>query len=248
MKAIDTHGKDVDEILEEVITARRVGTDPKELFGGPRDWVDSIAPTIAFVIANMVGDLDTAVYVGIGAAVLALLVRVVRRESMRHAFSGIFGVLFAAGIAKLTGDADNFFLPGIITNALYGIGFLLSVAFRKPIVGVILKVFSEKPNEWHEHPMVRRAYTEVTLAWAAMFLLRFTVQEVLRRESLTGLLAIAKIAGMPLYFGVLALTFPYVKWRTRDVPVPESAEAGAEAGGEDAAGDAPEPVAEGGPA
>ena len=239
MKGLDKvrEGGDVDEILEDVVAARRVGSDPKELFGGPRDWVDGMVPPIAFLLANLFGDLRTAVYVALGAAGVLVLVRLVRRETLRHAFSGVFGVAIAAFIAERTGKAENFFLPGIIINAVYAVGFLASVAFRHPLVGVIMRLIIDKPKEWHSHPVVRRAYAEATVGWAGVFLLRVVVQEVLRRNEQLGLLTVAKIAmGWPLYLLALAATLPYVNRRTKDVPVPVSADDGdAEAGGEDTA-------------
>lgn len=224
-------GATVDEVLEEVIAARAGGNDIKELFGGPRDWVDAALPTTAFVIANAIGGLRTAAWVAGAMMLVVVAIRLVRRETLRHAFSGVVGVTFAAFIALKTGHAKNFFLPGIVINAVYALVFFASVAFRRPLVGLILKMFSEKPRAWHDHPRVRRAYVEVTLLWGLTFALRVVVQETLRRLDKVGWLAVTKIAmGYPLYLGALALTMPYVKWRTSEVPEPEP-----EAGGEDAA-------------
>lgn len=238
---------DVDTALEEAIAARRSGMDPKELFGGPRDWVDQALPTVTFVVANMIWGLDVALRAAIGTVVLLVIVRLVMRETLRHAFSGVFGVLIASFIARRTGKDENFFLPGIITNLIYGVVFLVSALARKPLVGVIMRVLMEKPKAWHEHPRVRRAMTEATFGWAAVFLLRSSVMEVLRRLDLTVLLGIAKIVmGYPLYIAALLLTMPYVKRRTRGVdeelpPEPE-AEAEAQGGGEHADEDAQQGV------
>lgn len=258
MKGLDKvrEGKDVDDILEEVVAARRAGDDPKELFGGPRDWLDSGVPPAAFIIANIVAELRTAVYVAIGAALVVVAVRLATRETMRHAFSGVLGVALSAVIAGKTGEAKNFFVVGIVTNVLYGAGFVISVLVRHPIVGVIMRLVLDKyPKEWHDHPKVRRAYAEATLGWAAMFLLRFAVQATLYKEDQVGLLGVAKIAmGYPLFLVLLAVTLPYVKWRS-GVPVPEAAEAAeaadsaaegdAEPGGEDAADDTADRVTDG---
>lgn len=226
-------GATVDEVLEEVITARAAGGDIKELFGGPRDWVDSIIPTTSFVIGNAIFGLGTAAWIAGAAMVVVIGIRLARRETLRHAFSGVIGIAVAALIALKTGKAKNFFLPGIIINAVYALVFFASVLFRKPLVGLILKTFSEKPAEWHEHPLVRRAYAEVTVMWGVTFALRVVVQETLRRLDLVGWLAFTKIAmGYPLYLSALALTLPYVKWRTRSVPEPAQPEP--DAGGEDA--------------
>jgi intracellular septation protein A len=240
------HGADVETVLEEVVAARRAGTGPKELFGGPRDWIDGAVPPIAFVIGNAIAGLGPAIYVALAAEAVIVAIRLARRETLRHAFSGAMGVAISALIAWKTGSAKNFFLPGIVINAAYAVGFVLSVVFRHPIVGVIMRLVMERPKEWHDHPTVRRAYAEATLGWAALFAVRVVVQETLRRLDQTGWLAVSKLAmGWPLYLAALALTVPYVKWRAREVPVPEPVpdsaldEEEAEPGGEDAEQDAP---------
>ena len=225
MKGLDKvrEGADVDEVLEEVVTARRASTDPKELFGGPRDWIDSALPPIALVVGNAVGELRTAVYVALATAAVITVIRLVRKETVRHAVSGVLGVGIGAGIAAWTGKAENYFLPGIFINLGYGALFLVSALVGKPLVGVIMRLVLDRPKEWHDDRRVRRAYVEVTIGWALVFLVRAFVQEYLRRQAALGLLAVAKIAmGWPLYLAALALTLPYVKWRARDVPVPES--------------------------
>lgn len=238
---------DVDTALEEAIAARRASMDPKEMFGGPRDWVDQALPPLAFVVGNGIGGLDVGVRAAVGALVLVVIVRLVTRETLRHAFSGVFGVAIAVAIAKRTGKAKNFFLPGIVINGVYAFLFLFSALIRKPIVGLIMRVLLEKPKAWHDHPRVRRAMTEATIGWGLVSILRVVVQESLRRADLTGWLAVAKIAmGWPLYLAALGLTMPYIKRRTRGVdeelpPEPE-AEAEAEGGGEDADEDAQQGV------
>jgi intracellular septation protein A len=243
-RIVPREGATVDEVLQEVLAARAGGNDIKELFGGPRDWIDAMVPTVVFVLGNAFFSLRAAAIAAGGAMAVIVVIRLARRETLRHAFSGVVGVAVAGLFALKTHKAKNFFLPGIIINAVYAVVFFASVAFGRPIVGLILRMFSDKPASWHEHPAVRRAYVEVTLLWGLTFALRVVVQETLRRLDLVGWLAVTKIAmGYPLYLGALALTLPYVKRRTASVPVPEvaepAAEAEAEGGGEDAEADAP---------
>ena len=235
---------DAETALEEAIAARRASMDPKDMFGGPRDWVDQALPPIAFVVGNAIGKIDMGIRFAIGAIVLVVLVRLVRRETLRHAFSGVLGVLIAAFIAKKTGEAKNFFLPGIVINAAYAFAFLFSALIRKPLVGLIMKMLLEKPKEWHDHPLVRRAMIEATVGWGFVSVLRVVVQESLRRLDATGWLAVTKIAmGWPLYLLALAVTMPFINRRTRSVPsFQEEAEPEAEPGGEDAAEDAEQGV------
>lgn len=193
---------------------------PSDLFGGPRGMIDSGLPPIVFVLVNFARGLGDAVWAAVAVGAVLLLVRVLRREHVRHAVSGFFGVAIAAGIARLTGEAKNFFLPSIVINAVYSLAFLGSAFTRQPLIGLILKLFSEKPAAYHEHPTVRRAYRDATLGWAGLFLLRVVVKETLRQAGKTGWLAVAHFGmGYPLFLGALALTLRFIAWRTGGVVV-----------------------------
>ncbi len=234
---------ELDIAIEKVVTARAASMDPKEMFGGPRDWIDQGVPPVAFVVGNAIGGLSAGIWSAVVAEVLVILVRLVSRETLRHAFSGAFGVLIAVLIARATHKAKNYFLPGIIINGVYAVAFLVSAIVRKPLVGIIMRYLDERPKAWHDHPRVKRAYTEATLGWAFVSIARVAVQESLRRLDLTGWLAVSKLAmGWPLYLAALALTKPYIAWRTRGLEVPADPEA--ETGGEDARDDAADGVAE----
>jgi hypothetical protein len=108
-----------------------------EQLGGWRGMVDASLPTVAFIVANALGGLRTGIWCAIGAAVLVLGLRLVRRESVQQAFSGLFGVAVAVAIAAASGEARNYFVPGIIRNVVIGVVLLASVPLRWPLVGVL---------------------------------------------------------------------------------------------------------------
>jgi hypothetical protein len=105
--------------------------------GGWRGMVDASLPTIAFIVANTLGGLWTGIWAAIGAALLIFLLRLVRRESVQQAVSGLFGVVVAVAIAASSGHARDFFVFGILRNAAIGVVLVGSVLVRWPLVGVI---------------------------------------------------------------------------------------------------------------
>ena len=68
------------------------------------------------------------------------MIRLVRRESVQQAVSGLFGVGIAVAIAAYSGQARDFFVVGILRNAAVGAVLLGSIAFRRPLIGVIARV------------------------------------------------------------------------------------------------------------
>jgi hypothetical protein len=108
-----------------------------EQLGGWRGMVDATLPTIAFIVANSLDGLRTGIWAALGFAVVIFALRLVRRESVQQAFSGLFGVGIAVAIAAATGQARDFYVPGIVRNAGLAVVLLGSVVLRRPLVGVI---------------------------------------------------------------------------------------------------------------
>ena len=108
-----------------------------EQLGGWRGMVDATLPTVAFIVANALDGLRTGIWAALGVALLIFLIRLVRRESIQQAVSGLLGVGIAVAIAAASGQARDFFVIGILRNAAVGAVLLGSIAFRRPLVGVI---------------------------------------------------------------------------------------------------------------
>lgn len=105
--------------------------------GGWRGMLDATLPTLAFLVANSAGGLRVGIWAALGAAVLVFLLRLLRRESIQQAVSGLFAVGIAVALAAATGQARDFFVPGLIRNAAIGVVLLASVAVRRPLVGYV---------------------------------------------------------------------------------------------------------------
>ena len=103
--------------------------------GGWRGMIDATLPTVAFVVANSLGGLVPGIWAAGVAAVLVFVLRLVRRESIQQAMSGLFAVAVAVAIAFYTGQARDFFVFGIVRNAAIALVLFASIALRRPLVG-----------------------------------------------------------------------------------------------------------------
>jgi hypothetical protein len=108
-----------------------------EQLGGWRGMIDATLPTVAFIVANAFDGLRTGIWAALVVALLIFLLRLVRRQSVQQAMSGLLGVGIAVAIAAASGQARDFFVIGILRNAAVGAVLLGSIAFRRPLVGVI---------------------------------------------------------------------------------------------------------------
>jgi Protein of unknown function (DUF3159) len=145
------------------------------------------------------------------------VLRLIRRESVQQAISGAFGVGIAAFIAWRMGQARGFFLLGIWTSFVYAVPFAVSVAVRRPLVGVLWEfldptVGTAPERPWHKRRPLLLAYTWATLAATAVFLSRGIVQAALYKKDATGWLAFARVAmGYPLFIAAVAFSFWIVR-------------------------------------
>ena len=106
-----------------------------EQLGGWRGMIDATLPTVAFVVGNSLGGLVPGIWAAGVAAVLVFVLRLVRRESIQQAMSGLFAVAVAVAIAFYTGQARDFFVFGIVRNAAIALVLFASIALRRPLVG-----------------------------------------------------------------------------------------------------------------
>jgi hypothetical protein len=189
--------------------------------GGPWGALETSLPAVAYITVYTVSGQDTDVSAGValGLALVLTVVRLARRESPRHALSGLVGVALAAFIATRSGRAEDFFLPGLLANAGYAAAFLVSIAVRRPLVGYIVGQL-EGERDWREDPVRLKAFTRASWLWGGLFVTRLAVQLPLYLAGAVVALGVARTAmGLPLFALGLWLT-----WRLVRRP-PEPAEA-----------------------
>jgi hypothetical protein len=185
-----------------------------EALGGPQGIADSSVPALAFVLVYTFNgnELNSAAWVAVGIGALITVMRLLRRESLQFAAAGFAGVALAAFIASKTGKAEDFFLPGLLLNAAYALAYLISIAIRWPLIGVILGPIGGEGMAWRKDPKMVSVYTRASWIWVGVFTLRLAVQLPLYLAGALLALGIAKTAmGLPIFLLAIWLTFLVLK-------------------------------------
>ncbi len=183
-----------------------------EAIGGPLGIAETSLPPVAFAAVYGFTDTNTAAIVAVAVGVVFALARLVRRETPRHALTGLVGIGFAAFVAARSGKAENFFLPGLLANAAYATALLVSVVIRRPLIGYVVGQLDGEGLAWREEPLRVRAFMRASLMWAALFALRLAVQLPLYLAGAVGALGVARTAmGLPLFALGLWLTYRLVR-------------------------------------
>jgi hypothetical protein len=185
-----------------------------EQMGGMVGFISASIPVAVFVIVNWAASMAPAIWAAVGVAVLIAIWRIVRKEQLMPAISGIFGVAIAAFIAYRVGEAKGFFLYGIWVSGTLCVAFLISIIARWPLVGVIWSTLNGHGFGWRKDARSRRDYDLATAFWILVFASRVVVQQWLYNADETTLLGIARLAmGYPLTAVALVVTV----WAVRRV-------------------------------
>lgn len=181
--------------------------------GGWRGLVDSALPSMLFILIFVFQqDLNKALIAALILGGILLLIRLFEKKPLTQVISGFVGLSISVLITWRTKDASNFFLTGIITNAVYGFALLVSVLIRKPLIGYLVGTLVGDTSGWLKHPLLVRAYTIVTWLWVGVFGLRLVVQIPLYLNDSVALLGSVKIfMGWPLYLFSVWLTYQIVQ-------------------------------------
>ncbi|GAB3412025.1 hypothetical protein GCM10027569_29590 [Flindersiella endophytica] len=157
-------------------------------------------------------DLRLALIISIGVGVLLTAARLVRRDPLQNVIGGFLALALAAWIAHKTGDAKNFYLPGLFINAGYALVYLVANLLRWPPIGLVVGLGAGWGLTWRQDPVLVRAFVRAGWLWVGVFALRIAVQLPLYLAGQVDALGIARVAmGWPLFLVLMWLTYLVIK-------------------------------------
>ena len=247
--AHETVGERVaEEIVEELdlrpvppVSKGKVDEEPlpsmseqiSEQLGGVRGLIESSVPVLTFVVLNVLfGDsvlglekrsaLLWAIIGSVSSALIIGAVRLARRQPVRHAINGLFGIAIGAYLAWRTGEAKDFYLPGILLTFGQAGVLLLSVVFRKPLIGYAWGIMANKGRQdWFGNARLFRTFQWLTLLWVVSLSLRAGIQYFLWSIGEANALGVVRIVvSWPIY----AATFAFTAWAIHRVTSSQRAE------------------------
>lgn len=179
-----------------------------EQLGGWRGMVEAAVPITFFLLANWVWSLRPALVVSAAVAVLLAVVRLAQGRPIRYAVNGLFGIGLGALLALRSGQARDFYLPGIWVSYGYVGAMVLSVLIRHPLVGWLWSVmFTGGRSDWRRDRVLLRSLSWLTVIWALVWAAKVTAQLGLYLADREHALGVARILlGAPVFALMLAIT------------------------------------------
>lgn len=181
--------------------------------GGPREMIEAVVPMTLFsVVYGLHATMLTALVAALVPSVVFVLWRLLARQPLTHAISGLVGIAIGAGLALWTGRAENFILPSLVKNSVQAVLFGVSAMTPWPILGFVIGMMRGEGFDWANRPDRVRAYQKASAVWAGMFVLRLMVQVPLWLAHAAAALGLANVVlGLPLFAAVLWLTWAIVR-------------------------------------
>ena len=182
-------------------------------FGGKRGLIDNGLPSTLFLISFLINkDLKLSIYLSVGLSVVLTIWRLIKRETLQHAISGLIGVLICAWFARSSGRAVDYYLPSLWKNLAYFFAYSASAISGWPLIGILLGPILGENFEWRKDPVRRRTYVLASWVWAGMFAIRIVIMYPLwKLDQIEALGFASLILGYPLFLLTVWLTWRIIK-------------------------------------
>ena len=190
-----------------------------QILGGRSGALDASIPPVAFVagygIADAAGSASALLWGG-GAALAAGAAmgafRLARGRRPAAVLAGLLGVAVAVLVALYTGRAVDFFLLQIVSNAASALAWVVSIAVRWPLLGLVVGTALGQRTRWRRDPDLLRGYRRASWVWVGQYVVRLLVFVPLYLADAVYALGIARLAlTWPLVLASLLLSWPVLR-------------------------------------
>ncbi len=147
------------------------------LLGGRASAVDASVPPVVFGLAWLLAGESIAVG-GAAAVVVGIVIGAVRLRKgarPRAVLISLLGVMLGAVIALRTGDAADFYLVRVVSNAASALVWMTSIALRWPLLGLVVGTLLGQRTRWRRDPALRSAYSRASWVWVGQYVTRLLV-------------------------------------------------------------------------
>lgn len=166
------------------------------LLGGGKAAIEGSVPPVAFLFAWLAtgGELLTAVVASLVASIVVFVYAIIEHRKPKAVFIGMLMTVIAAMIAYYTGEARNFFLIQLLSNAASALAWVVSIVIGWPFLGIIVGGLIGTKTRWRKDPVLLRAYKRASWIWVLQYVIRVAVFSVLWWLDETTWLAIMRAA------------------------------------------------------
>ena len=167
--------------------------------------LESLVPgTVYVTLFSLTLNVFVSAIAAGSVALIFAIYQLVRKRPLTQVIAGIVGLGLSIYLPLRDGlnntHASDYFVPGLLTNLGYAVGFGISLLVRRPLAAIALSFLSENAKGWKSDRAIYRKFFWVTVIWIGMFTLRLVVEVPLYLTNQVAALGVAKLVlGTPLY-------------------------------------------------
>ncbi len=177
------------------------GIDVLSTVGGVRGILETVVPGFVFVIVYaLTSQLSWALISSIALGVVFMVWRLASRSTLLQSISGLVGILICALVARTSGNARDYYVPGFFISGGYLLALMASIFVKWPLIGLLFGFIRNESVSWRAQPDRLRRYSIATWLICAVFALRLVVQLPMYFADQVVSLGVARaLMGVPLY-------------------------------------------------
>jgi len=180
------------------------------LGSGPRFARDAFGPVAAFYVLWKVWGLVPGI---VAATLVALLSYRYERQQERPGLVVRISLVFVAVQAVVglwTGSAEIYLAIPVFVNAGYGLAFIGSTLFGRPLAGVFAEELFPLPDEVRASRTHRRVFAQISLAWGTYMVSRSVLRLfVLVVFGVDIFVAVGFVTGFPITAALMSWSIWY---------------------------------------
>jgi hypothetical protein len=172
--------------------------------GLPQFGAEALAPVLVFYAAWKLWGLGPAIAVStlVYLAFAAALMR--RGQEVTLLAVGVVFVLIQAMVGLASQSATVYLAQPVLLSALWGIAYFVSVAIRRPLIGLFANAWYPFPAWFRASEPYRREFSMQSLVWGLYCLARAALRLwALLDSGVAGFVLVSVVTGLPLLIALI---------------------------------------------
>lgn len=178
--------------------------------GAPRFAREAFGPVGAFYVGWKLGGLATGIIL---ASVLAVALEAYEHRRGRRGTLALVSAAFVVvqGVVGLVADSAVVYLAQpVVVSAIWGLACLVSVAIRRPLMGVFADAWYSFPPEVKGSKTYLRIFSVESVVWGLYFLARSGLRMlVLLTGSIGSFVVVQALTGIPFMIVLIVWSVSY---------------------------------------
>ncbi len=167
--------------------------------GLPTFAVEGFAPILLFYAVWKGAGLAPAVVAATALSVAIVIWQVRRGNSGALAVVALIFVLIQGVVGLVSQSATVYLAQPVVLSACWGVAYFVSVAIRRPLIGVFANVWYPFPPEFRASESYRREFSMQSIVWGIYCFARAGLRlAVLLGPGIGGFVVVSLLTGAPI--------------------------------------------------